>query len=91
MYERDVEKYLVKKVKEHGGVAEKYKSPGKPNVPDRLVLWPSSFAEFVELKRPGQKATPAQARDHRRRRAMGFVVSVLDSIESVDDWLSGDW
>lgn len=100
MRERDVEKYFVKKVKGLGGTAEKFKSPGKPSVPDRLVLLPvrelrpkygsdhvPPSVVFVELKRPGEKPTPAQVRDHNRRRALGFVVEVLDSIESVDAWL----
>ena len=85
--ERDVEKYFVKRVQDYGGVAEKFKSPGKPSVPDRLVSWPGGWVEFVELKAPGKKATPAQKRDHARRRRMAFTVSVLDSIESVDYWI----
>ena len=90
--ESDVEDYLVKEVEKRGGVAEKFSSPAKRSVPDRLILWTLSdrgYAEFVECKKPGEDPTPAQARDHERRRAMGFVVHVVDSYESVDNYLRG--
>ena len=97
MRESKVEKHLVDRVKALGGVAEKYKSPGRRNVPDRIVLWPKktqwdwtdepAVAHFVECKRPGEEPTPGQLRDHERRRAMGFTVVVVDSIESVENYL----
>ena len=49
----------------------------------------SGRAIFVELKAPGKKPTPAQLRDHARRREMGFRVEVLDSIEAVDRFVEG--
>ena len=97
--ESDVEAYLVAEVEKRGGVAEKFSSPAKRSVPDRIVMWPKvpqpggwcddAFIEFVECKAPGEKPTPAQARDHARRRAMGFLVWVVDSYESVDNYLRG--
>ena len=98
MRESKVEKHLVDRVKALGGVAEKYKSPGRRNVPDRIVLWPAlqnmarmnvsgPYVHFVECKRPGEEPTPGQLRDHERRRTMGFTVVVVDSIESVDNYL----
>lgn len=99
-YERDVEAYLVKEVAKRGGVAEKFSSPNRTNVPDRLVQWPDSssrnvlandyypaYVEFVECKAPGKRPTLAQQRDHDRRRAMGFVVYVVSSYEDVDLYL----
>jgi len=90
--EADVEKHLVSEVARMGGVAEKFTSPGRRDVPDRIVIWPSSLGiplvEFVECKRPGEGPTPAQARDHARRRAMGLSVYVVDSIEAVDRYVS---
>jgi hypothetical protein len=96
--ESDVEARLVKRVAERGGVAEKFKSPNRNHVPDRLVQWPRcdnrchcSDCEagvcFVECKRPNEGPTVMQARDHEARRAMGFRVYVVDTYEAVDQFL----
>lgn len=82
--ERDVEKALVKRVKELGGMAEKFTSPAKRSVPDRLVLLPGGEIYFVELKAPGKKPTEKQLLDHERRRALGFTVLVIDSVEAAN-------
>lgn len=93
MRESEIEKYFCEQVKAIGGMAEKFKSPGRRSVPDRLVSMPATRAcrgahvIFVELKAPGRKPTSAQQRDHQRRRAMGFRVDVLDSGEAVDQWI----
>ena len=98
--EADVEEYLVKEVAKRGGVAEKFSSPNRASVPDRIVSWPvttfdvgyaiPAWVEFVECKAPGKAPTAAQARDHERRRAMGFRVYVLDSYEAVDKYLESN-
>lgn len=98
MLEKAVEGYFCKEVAKIGGIAEKFTSPGRRSVPDRLVLLPAQFemdgymrrparAIFVELKAPGRVATEAQKRDHERRRAMGFRVEVIDSKEAVDEFI----
>lgn len=38
MLEKHIEAHLVKRVKEHGGIAYKFTSPQRRSVPDRLVL-----------------------------------------------------
>lgn len=85
MLERDVENALVKRIKALGGTCEKFTSPARRSVPDRLVTLPGNRVEFVECKRPGEKPTEKQARDHERRRALGCIVHVIDSLESIDD------
>jgi hypothetical protein len=85
--ESAVEDYFVLAVEGRGGRAEKFKIPGRNAAPDRLVLWPGGRAQFVELKRADTFATPAQERDHARRRAMGFRVDVLGTFEDVDRWI----
>ena len=87
MLEKTIEAYFVKRIKEIGGVAEKFTSPNKRAVPDRLVLLPSGVALFVELKAPGTKPTPLQLSDHNKRRALGFRVEVIDSKEGVDKFM----
>lgn len=84
--ESDIEAHLVKRVKEAGGVAYKFTSPQRRSVPDRLVLMPGGSAWFAELKAPGAVPTEAQAREHKRLRALGFEVEIVDSKELIDMW-----
>jgi hypothetical protein len=94
--ERDIENYLVKRVRELGGECRKVQWIGRRGAPDRLVMLPSllntksgwSTAVWVELKAPGKKAEPHQVREHARMRRMGQRVEVLDSIEAVDRLLA---
>lgn len=79
--EKDVEQALVRRVKQLGGIADKFTSPGKRSVPDRLVTLPDGRIVFVELKRPGQKPTAKQQKDHDQRRKLGCDVRVIDNLE----------
>lgn len=45
------------------------------------------FTEFIETKAPGGKPTVLQARDHERRRAMGFTVHVIATEEAAEEYL----
>lgn len=83
MLEKTIEAALVKRVKELGGLCEKFTSPNKRSVPDRLVTLPKGRIIFVEVKAPNKKPTEAQERDHERRRALGCDVRVIDSLEAV--------
>ena len=87
MRESTVERYFVKRVKEAGGVSEKHVSPGRHGVPDRIVLWPESKIDWVELKTVGGILSPAQKRDHARRRALGQKVFVLWTKAGVDYYI----
>lgn len=92
MRERDIEKHLVKRVKELGGEVRKVKWIGRRGAPDRVVMlspyrrWGGTI--WVELKAPGVKPEPYQLREHERMRAMGQQVVVIDSIEGVEELLS---
>lgn len=81
--ERDLEKYLVKCVKELGGEVRKVKWIGRHSAPDRLVMLPAR-STWVELKAPGKGPTAAQAREHKRMRDLGQHVEVINSFEGVD-------
>lgn len=94
--ERDIERHLVKRVKELGGEVRKVQWVGRRGAPDRLVMLPIpggigkeewDTAIWVELKAPGKKAEPHQVREHERMRAMGQRVVVIDSIEGVEELL----
>lgn len=87
MRESKVEKYLREQVELRGGMCEKFVSPGKRGVPDRLITWPNCM-HLAETKATDGKVNPMQARDHRRRKKYGINVWVLASIGQVDVYLS---
>lgn len=82
--ESSVERYLVKRVKELGGEAYKFVSPGRRGVPDRLVILPGGRLFFVECKAPGQKLRATQVREGMRLLQLGRAVYVVDSREEID-------
>lgn len=99
MRERDIERRLVARVKALGGEVRKVKWIGRDGAPDRVVMLPSllctrrgwSTTLWVELKRPGGKATfpkdaheRKQHREHERMRRRGQRVEVIDAIEGVE-------
>jgi hypothetical protein len=87
--EADIEAYFVKQVANAGCVAYKFVSPGRSNVPDRMVLMPGRRVYFVELKAPGNNPTAAQIREHARFARTGHQVQVIDTKAGVDAWIAG--
>ena len=49
MSEKEIENYLVRKIKNKKGIAYKFTSPGNSGVPDRLCLLPNGKIFFIEL------------------------------------------
>ena len=90
MREKVVEQSLVKAVKKCGGICPKLVSPGTDGMPDRMVLLPGGRIHFVEVKAPGKKARPLQARRHEQLRELGFRMSVLDDPEQIPALLDGE-
>lgn len=84
MTEKNIEQYLVRKVRETGGKAYKFVSPGNAGVPDRIVILPSGRIIFVELKAPGKVPTALQKAKHRELEKLHQKVLVIDSKEKVD-------
>lgn len=84
--ERDIEKYLVARVKARGGFTRKLKWIGRRGAPDRLVFLNGVY--FVELKAPGKKLTEQQGREHRRMEINGAEVWVLDCKVDVDIFIN---
>lgn len=82
MLEKQIEQALVRRVKELGGMCEKFTSPGRRAVPDRIITLPGGKIIFVECKAPGKKPTITQQFDHERRRLLGCDVRVIDSLEA---------
>ena len=85
MLEKTIERYLVQKAREKGGLAIKWVAPGMAGVPDRVVFFPGGRIVFVELKAPGQKQTPIQVRVTKMLIDLGADVRVIDSKEAVND------
>ena len=83
MKERQIEQKLVKAAIAQKGVAMKFISPGCIGVPDRIVLLPGGMLGFVEIKAPGKKPRPVQARRIEQLKRLGFKVYVLDSAEQI--------
>ncbi|WP_422484634.1 VRR-NUC domain-containing protein [Gudongella sp. DL1XJH-153] len=88
MTEKIIEQKLVKAVKELGGIAPKFISPGFDGMPDRLILLPGCRITFVEVKAPGKKPRPLQLARHKLLRDLGFKVYVLDSVAGIKTILS---
>ena len=87
MNEKIIERKLVKKAKNMGGLALKFISPGYDGVPDRIVLFPGGRIAFVEVKAPGKTLRPLQVRRKRQLESLGFKVYVLDAAEQIDEIL----
>ncbi len=63
--ESEVEAYLVKRVREAGGITYKFVSPGHVGVPDRIIII-NGEVSFVEVKAPGKLPTALQLRELKR-------------------------
>ena len=81
--EKQIEQALVRAVKNMGGIAPKFVSPGFDGMPDRIVLIPHGLMAFVEVKAPGKKPRPLQVSRHGLLRRLGFKVYVLDDMNRI--------
>ena len=84
--ERDIERHLVRRAREHGGVAYKWVSPGHVGVADRIVCLPGGRVWFVELKTATGRLSPLQKIFAADMARMGMRYAVLRSKEDVDQW-----
>lgn len=83
MRERDVEKILVEEVKNLGGRAYKWTSPGNAGVPDRIVIFPGHRPVFVELKADSGALSALQIVQIKRLRDLGQPVEVVFGVNGV--------
>lgn len=84
MKEKIIERKLVDTVKDMGGFAPKFVSPGFDGMPDRIILLPGSKIAFVEVKSPGKKPRPLQLARHEMLRKLGFKVFILDDAADIE-------
>ena len=87
MLEKQIEAYLVKRVKALGGVAYKFTSPAHRGVADRIVCLPGGVVWFIELKTEGGRLSPLQKvfADEMARLEQNYTC--LWSKEDVDTWI----
>lgn len=96
--EKEIEKYLIDRVKEFNGKTYKFTSPTSAGVPDRIVIF-NSGVFFVELKTPNGRLSPRQIQCLRDfsggiknvHPCWGYFnlprCAVLSNYAEVDDWL----
>ena len=83
--EKDTEPYLCERVKQLGGRAYKFISPGCAGVPDRIVILPGGRIFFVETKSEGRTSTALQRKIQHELRKLGCTVySDIDTKQKVN-------
>lgn len=86
--EKLVERKLVELVKARGGMCIKLLCDQLIGLPDRLCLFPNGEVVFVELKTTGRKPSRIQVFMHKKLRALGFRVEVIDTVQGVIDFVN---
>lgn len=90
LLEKDIEDRVCRYARDKGFAAEKFVSPSRRSVPDRIITGPGRKIFYIEFKSKGKKPTVKQTKDHERRRVMGFEVYVVDNVEQgkaiIDMW-----
>lgn len=81
--EKVIERKLAELVKINGGMCIKLLCDQLIGLPDRMCLFPGHKIVFVELKTTGRKPKRIQVFMHNKLRALGFRVEVIDTVESV--------
>lgn len=82
--EKVFERTLSKYVDDTGGMAVKLLSQFLRGLPDRMFLLKGGWVVFVEFKSTGKKPTKIQEYVHKRIQALGFLVLVVDSVETYE-------
>lgn len=93
MLEREIEKKLIDRVRDLGGRAYKWVSPGNNGVPDRIVILPGGRIVFVELKADRGRLSALQQIQIRTLRRLGCDVRVLqgpDQIQAFMDTITAE-
>ena len=85
--ESQLEEKLCKKIKELGGMALKFISPGRAGVPDRIILMPCRKIYFVEMKSLRGEINPIQEYVVEKFKNLGFEVKILNSDEKIKNFL----
>jgi len=91
--EREVEGPVKDYARSKRFYVRKFKSVNNRAVPDDIFSTPEGVVFFIEFKRPGKKATPDQADEHKIMRAHGLKVHVIDNVAEgkrlIDEYANG--
>lgn len=87
MKEYAVEKHLVQKTQDCGGLCLKFISPRIAGVPDRIVVLPGGKIGFAETKAPGKKPRRLQRAVIRTLYKCGCRVAVIDNLKSAEGFV----
>ena len=88
--EKEIEKYLSRRVKEMGGIALKYSNQNRVGYPDRLVCLHNGKVVWVELKSKGKKQNLIQVCRQKELEAIGHKVYVIDNKPAIDELIK-EW
>lgn len=88
MLEKDIEAYLVRRVKDAGGRAYKFVSPAHRGVADRIVVLPGGRIWFVEVKKEGGRLSPLQRVFLDEIKGLGCNYEIVWSKEDVDAFIA---
>ena len=84
MKESTLQRRIIATLREHGAYV--FKAVGSPlqqrGTPDLLVCWQGHFIA-LELKQPGEKATPMQEHEMKKVQEAGGVAMVVVSVGEV--------
>jgi NADPH-dependent 2,4-dienoyl-CoA reductase/sulfur reductase-like enzyme len=86
MRESTIEQYLIKRIKERGGLC--IKLTGLVGLPDRLILLPVRIVIFIETKTATGKLSPLQKWWQKALTNLGFAYLIIRSKEEVNDLIS---
>lgn len=90
MRESKIEEILREEVKNLGGRAYKFVSPGNDGVPDRIVIFPDRQPIFVELKTDTGRLTQLQKVQLKRLQDLGQNTYVIRGIDGLSQFFQ-DW
>ena len=85
--EVQVESYLFKSVRRAGFRAVKFEDPSADGGPDRVILGPGRFIEFVETKTDVGSLSVPQKQYQKGLRDRGYRVLVIRTKEEVDAYV----
>ena len=88
MLEKELEKKLVKGIRDLRGKAYKFTSPNNAGVPDRLVVLPTGEVFFVELKTDIGKLSTIQSYQIRELRKLKQRVFILKGSQELENFLA---
>jgi len=82
MLEKDIELRVCRYAQTFGVLTRKYTSPSHRSVPDRLFLFPTGLAVFIEFKRAGGSLTKGQAREFKKLTDLNHYVYMVDNVQA---------